>query len=150
HRLPDVDSARSRQHGPAPHPGLPVRLQPRDPRLQGAIPHGRGSLARARRSLAQSCRLGRAERVIRGRARPTPPGGANAGSVDGGLAGCIRSQPSANMPLTYADWAAMPEDGKRYELIEGELVLSPSPNNAHQRILGHLYLVLNEHVSRHK
>ncbi|NWJ94346.1 MAG: Uma2 family endonuclease [Chloroflexi bacterium] len=34
---------------------------------------------------------------------------------------------------TYADYAAIPEDGKRYEIIQGVLYMSPSPNFRHQR-----------------
>jgi Uma2 family endonuclease len=35
---------------------------------------------------------------------------------------------------TYADYAAIPEDGHRYEVVSGVLYLSPSPNVEHQRI----------------
>ncbi len=34
---------------------------------------------------------------------------------------------------TYADYCLTPDD-ERYELLDGELVLSPSPNRSHQRI----------------
>ena len=34
--------------------------------------------------------------------------------------------------LTYADYAKTPED-ERWELISGELIMSPSPKRAHQR-----------------
>ncbi|NWJ95288.1 MAG: Uma2 family endonuclease [Chloroflexi bacterium] len=33
---------------------------------------------------------------------------------------------------TYADYAALPEDGRRYEIIQGVLYMSPSPNAKHQ------------------
>jgi Uma2 family endonuclease len=48
--------------------------------------------------------------------------------------------------LTYEDYVALPDDGKRYELHEGELVVTPSPGRRHQRVLGHLYRILVEHV----
>ncbi len=35
--------------------------------------------------------------------------------------------------LTYEDYRHIPDD-ERYELLDGELVMSPSPNRAHQRI----------------
>lgn len=35
--------------------------------------------------------------------------------------------------LTDVDLAELPDDGKRYELIEGELIVSPAPVPAHQR-----------------
>ncbi len=36
--------------------------------------------------------------------------------------------------LTYADYAALPDDGRRYQLVEGELVVTPAPNAWHQRL----------------
>ncbi len=36
--------------------------------------------------------------------------------------------------LTYADYAALPDDGKRYQLVEGELVVTPAPTPWHQRL----------------
>jgi Uma2 family endonuclease len=42
-------------------------------------------------------------------------------------------------PLTIADWDAMPYgDGKRYEIIEGELFVSCSPGLTHQRVTANL------------
>lgn len=37
--------------------------------------------------------------------------------------------------LTYADHAARPDDGKRYELIDGELAMCPAPTRTHQKLL---------------
>jgi Uma2 family endonuclease len=34
----------------------------------------------------------------------------------------------------------MPDDGKRYELIDGEVFVSPSPSEKHQRASGRLYV----------
>jgi Uma2 family endonuclease len=50
--------------------------------------------------------------------------------------------------LTYADYAAIPEDGRRYELRDGELSVTPAPGTTHQGILRDLLVVLNEHVKR--
>ena len=36
--------------------------------------------------------------------------------------------------LTYDDYCLIPNDGKRYEVIHGELFMSPSPVFRHQRI----------------
>jgi len=33
---------------------------------------------------------------------------------------------------TYADYAALPQNGNRYEIIQGVLYMSPSPNSGHQ------------------
>lgn len=44
--------------------------------------------------------------------------------------------------LTYDDLADLPEDGHRYELVDGVLVVSPSPVMRHQRAVGNLHLLL--------
>lgn len=36
------------------------------------------------------------------------------------------------LPLTRSDLDAMPDDGHRYELIDGSLVVTPAPSTAHQ------------------
>lgn len=43
---------------------------------------------------------------------------------------------------TRADLDRMPEDGRRYELLEGEIVVNTSPSFDHQRSSGTLYLDL--------
>lgn len=40
--------------------------------------------------------------------------------------------------LTYAEFRRLPDDGKRYELVGGEVHVSPSPNVKHQRTLWNL------------
>ena len=55
---------------------------------------------------------------------------------------------TARAVLTYADYAAIPEDGRRYELREGELSVTPAPGTRHQGILRDLLGVLNDHVRR--
>jgi Uma2 family endonuclease len=45
-------------------------------------------------------------------------------------------------PLTIDDLDAMPDDGNRYELLQGELVVSPAPGGIHQEILGILHVQL--------
>jgi Uma2 family endonuclease len=44
--------------------------------------------------------------------------------------------------FTPADLAAMPDDGNRYELIDGALIVTPSPRLPHQSVVGELYVVL--------
>ena len=44
--------------------------------------------------------------------------------------------------LTYKDLQAMPNDGKRYELIDGEVYMTPSPSRKHQEALGNIYAAL--------
>jgi len=48
--------------------------------------------------------------------------------------------------LTVADYMKLPEDGPRYELIEGELLMAPAPNRFHQELLLNLTLILANHV----
>jgi Uma2 family endonuclease len=46
-------------------------------------------------------------------------------------------------PLTRADLDRMPDDGHRYELVDGVLVVSPSPKRLHQRAVYRLWQLLN-------
>jgi len=48
--------------------------------------------------------------------------------------------------LTYADYAAIPNDGRRYELHEGEVSVTPAPGTRHQRAVGELLVILHQHV----
>ncbi len=45
--------------------------------------------------------------------------------------------------LTREDLDAMPDDGNRYELIEGEIVVSPSPRTRHQLAVTRLVVLLD-------
>ena len=45
--------------------------------------------------------------------------------------------------LTRRDLAAMPDDGHRYELIDGTLVVTPAPSRRHQRMSFRLGVVLD-------
>lgn len=49
--------------------------------------------------------------------------------------------------LTYQDYVALPADGRRYEIHDGELSVTPAPNLQHQRLLGALYKLLDAHVA---
>lgn len=50
--------------------------------------------------------------------------------------------PQTSTRMTYEDYLELPDDGKRYEVIEGELVVNASPYTRHQRIVGRLYAAL--------
>lgn len=50
-------------------------------------------------------------------------------------------------PLTYDDLLQLPDDGKRYEIIDGELYVSPSPIPRHQQVLGRLHLLIATFVN---
>ena len=45
-------------------------------------------------------------------------------------------------PLTRTDLEQMPDDGHRYELIDGTLIVTPAPAIRHQLVVGQLHLVL--------
>ncbi len=45
--------------------------------------------------------------------------------------------------LTREDLDAMPDDGNRYELIEGEIVVSPAPRPRHQLVSTELLVLLH-------
>jgi Uma2 family endonuclease len=46
--------------------------------------------------------------------------------------------------LTVEDLEALPDDGRRYELIGGAIVMTPAPEPVHQRVSGRLFLLLRE------
>ena len=48
--------------------------------------------------------------------------------------------------LTYSDYAALPDDGRRYELHRGGLSEIPTPGTRHQGAIVHLITLLHEHV----
>ena len=52
----------------------------------------------------------------------------------------------ARVGLTYREYAALPDDGKRYELHCGELSVTPAPGTRHQSVLVSLTLQIGEHV----
>lgn len=50
--------------------------------------------------------------------------------------------------LHYEDWLQFPDDGRRYELIDGELYVSPSPSIRHQRVSRELEFALLMYLRR--
>ena len=51
---------------------------------------------------------------------------------------------------TADDLQDMPDDGQRYEVIDGELFVTPSPSADHQRALRDLFRRLDEYVERER
>ncbi len=47
---------------------------------------------------------------------------------------------------TYADYAALPDDGNRYEIIAGVLYMTPAPGTGHQSVSARLVTFLVTHV----
>jgi len=59
--------------------------------------------------------------------------------------------PSADYPYWTRDQVlALPDDGQRYELVYGELLVTPAPRLVHQRILGELHWVIVGYVKRER
>jgi Uma2 family endonuclease len=62
----------------------------------------------------------------------------------------MHGQAMTRIVLTYEDYAALPDDGKRYELHEGELSVMPAPGIRHQDVLINLALILIPYVKAHR
>lgn len=54
--------------------------------------------------------------------------------------------PSAERVWLAADLADLPDDGNRYEVIDGELHVTPGASLDHQHALGRLYLIVAPYV----
>jgi len=50
----------------------------------------------------------------------------------------------------YEDLQAIPDDGNRYELIFGEIVMSPSPRARHQQTIADLALAMRQFAREHR
>ena len=57
--------------------------------------------------------------------------------------------PASDVKLPYDDFVQFPDDGKRHELIDGEHVVTPSPNTKHQTIVLNLGSALRAHARTH-
>ena len=51
--------------------------------------------------------------------------------------------------VSFADIERWPEDGRRYELYDGEVYVVPSPILLHQVVSARLYLALEEFTRAH-
>ncbi|MBC8089522.1 MAG: Uma2 family endonuclease [Phycisphaerae bacterium] len=59
------------------------------------------------------------------------------------------------MSISGKDWTvemldALPDDGRRYEVIDGELLVTPAPANVHKRAIAELYLLLAPYAGAEK
>ena len=52
------------------------------------------------------------------------------------------AQSKPRLKFTVREYMTTPED-KRYQLLDGEMILAPSPTTKHQRILGNLFRLLD-------
>jgi Uma2 family endonuclease len=58
--------------------------------------------------------------------------------------------PPAQGDWTYDDYARLPDNGARYEVIRGELFMSPAPRPVHQEISGNLFAEIHFFLRKHK
>ena len=56
--------------------------------------------------------------------------------------------PKPWVKFTVKEYMTTPED-KRYQLLDGEMILAPSPTTRHQTIVAQLFLALHQFVSQH-
>jgi len=57
---------------------------------------------------------------------------------------------SATKVWTLADLDALPDDGNRYEIVDGELLVTPAPGPAHEEIAARLAEVLVPYVAANR
>ena len=57
-----------------------------------------------------------------------------------------QSIPQGKIVLTYDDYCELPNDRNRYEILDGELSVTPAPATKHQAALGNLYRFLANYV----
>ena len=57
----------------------------------------------------------------------------------------------ASPKMTAAEFTALPEDAARtrYELVQGEVIVSPSPSFPHARVVTELSILLGSHIEKH-
>ena len=58
--------------------------------------------------------------------------------------------PGSATKLTYDDYALLPDDGKRHELLDGEHFVTPSPNTRHQIVSANLFAALRSFVKERR
>lgn len=51
--------------------------------------------------------------------------------------------------MTYEEFVKLPDDGRQYELIDGELIVNPSPVPRHQMIAGNIYFAIRLFLQKH-
>jgi Uma2 family endonuclease len=56
--------------------------------------------------------------------------------------------PEAARRYTMDEVLALPEDGNRYELVDGELLVTPAPSFRHQRVVKRLCVALELYLER--
>lgn len=58
------------------------------------------------------------------------------------------SSPARPIPMTIREYRLLPEDGRRWELVDGEFVMTPAPSTKHQRVSRKLQYELMTQLER--
>jgi Uma2 family endonuclease len=61
----------------------------------------------------------------------------------------VAVNPTLPVLLTVADLESLPDDGNRYEIVDGELFVSTSPSFFHQKVLMAIAFALAEYLRKH-
>jgi len=57
---------------------------------------------------------------------------------------------SISTKFTYEDLKLIPPDRNRYEIVDGELFVTPAPRTLHQTIVGNIFAALHQHARQHR
>lgn len=58
--------------------------------------------------------------------------------------------PKGKIVLTYEDYVLLPNDRNRYEILEGELSVTPAPGTKHQTASVNLVVFLSQYITERK
>ncbi len=62
----------------------------------------------------------------------------------------MSQSPTEPYTWTYSEYARFPDDGNRYEVLDGEVLVTPAPSPRHQNVLAALLIELDRYVERHR
>jgi Uma2 family endonuclease len=62
----------------------------------------------------------------------------------------VRVAPLPSRQWTYQDYLNLPDDGKRYEIIEGVLYMANAPSSTHQYLVGEIFAELRYFANKNK
>jgi Uma2 family endonuclease len=88
--------------------------------------------------------------MIRCRARSRAvPSSAHAPDENSAEEGCDMAMSTARKIWTLDELHSLPDDGNKYELIRGELFVTPPPSHDHETIIARLTRILDPFVAAH-
>jgi Uma2 family endonuclease len=72
--------------------------------------------------------------AVRGAVPHLKKSGRIAGTLGYPYLAMVMTRPGAEVPFTYREYALLPDDGRRHELIEGDFYVTPAPTPVHQTV----------------